>query len=46
MNLGLEGKKAIVTAASRGLGKAVALQLAEEGVELAICARGTESLQR
>jgi len=46
MNLGLEGKKAIVTAASRGLGKAVALQLAEEGVELAICARGIESLQR
>jgi len=46
MNLGLEGKKAIVTAASRGLGRAVALQLAEEGVELAICARGPESLGR
>lgn len=46
MNLGLEGKKAIVTAASRGLGRAVALRLAEEGVELAICARGTESLER
>jgi 3-oxoacyl-[acyl-carrier protein] reductase len=46
MNLGLEGKKAIVTAASRGLGRAVALRLAEEGAELAICARGTESLQR
>ncbi|MGH8546253.1 MAG: SDR family oxidoreductase [Gammaproteobacteria bacterium] len=46
MNLGLEGKKAIVTAASKGLGRAVALKLAEEGVELAICARGLESLQR
>jgi 3-oxoacyl-[acyl-carrier protein] reductase len=46
MNLGLEGKKAIVTAASRGLGRAVALRLAEEGVELAICARGVENLKR
>jgi 3-oxoacyl-[acyl-carrier protein] reductase len=46
MNLGFEGKKAIVTAASRGLGRAVALRLAEEGVELAICARGPESLRR
>lgn len=46
MNLGLKGKKAIVTAASKGLGKAVALRLAEEGVELAICARGAENLQR
>jgi 3-oxoacyl-[acyl-carrier protein] reductase len=46
MDLGLAGKKAIVTAASRGLGRAVALRLAEEGAELAICARGLESLQR
>ena len=46
MKLGLEGKKAIVTAASRGLGRAVALRLAEEGVELAICARGQENLAR
>ena len=46
MNLGLKGKKAIVTAASKGLGRAVALRLAEEGVELAICARGIEGLRR
>lgn len=46
MDLGLKGKKGIVTAASRGLGRAVALRLAEEGVELAICARGLESLRR
>jgi len=46
MNLGLKGKKAIVTAASKGLGRAVVLRLAEEGVELAICARGPENLQR
>lgn len=46
MDLGLKGKKGIVTAASKGLGRAVALRLAEEGVELAICARGLESLRR
>jgi 3-oxoacyl-[acyl-carrier protein] reductase len=46
MELGLNGKKAIVTAASKGLGRAIALRLAAEGVELAICARGPESLER
>jgi 3-oxoacyl-[acyl-carrier protein] reductase len=46
VNLGLKGKKAIVTAASKGLGRAIALRLADEGVELAICARGPESLRR
>jgi 3-oxoacyl-[acyl-carrier protein] reductase len=46
VNLGLKGKKAIVTAASKGLGRAIALCLADEGVELAICARGPESLRR
>ncbi len=39
MDLGLRGKVALVTAASRGLGKAVAVALAREGVRLAICAR-------
>lgn len=39
MNLGLTGKRAIVLAASRGLGRAVAECLAAEGCELAICAR-------
>ena len=42
MELGLTGKKAIVTAASRGLGKAAAEALAAEGAELAICARSDE----
>jgi 3-oxoacyl-[acyl-carrier protein] reductase len=46
MELGLKGKKAIVTAASKGLGRAIALRLAEEGAELAICARGPDSLER
>jgi len=42
MDLGLKGKKAIVEAASKGLGKGCALALAEEGVDLVINAR-TES---
>ena len=36
MDLGLHGKKAIVCAASKGLGKACAISLAREGVELVI----------
>lgn len=37
MDLGLEGKTAVVAAASRGLGKAAATALAREGARLAIC---------
>lgn len=44
MDLGLNGKVAVVTGASRGLGKAIAMQLAAEGCRLAICARGEEEL--
>ncbi len=44
MDLGLKGKSAVVTGASRGLGKAIAMQLAAEGCRLAICARGEEAL--
>jgi 3-oxoacyl-[acyl-carrier protein] reductase len=39
MDLGLKGKVAVVTGASAGIGKAIALGLATEGVALAICAR-------
>jgi len=46
MDLGLRGKTAIVCASSKGLGKAVALGLAEEGVNLTICARGKEALEK
>lgn len=44
MDLGLRGKVAMVTGASRGLGRAIALALAQEGARLSICARGGEAL--
>lgn len=44
MDLKLNRKVAVVAAASRGLGKAVAEALAKEGVNLAICARGKDVL--
>ncbi len=45
MDLGIKGKVAIVAASSKGLGKAVAMGLAEEGVKVTICARGEETLK-
>ena len=45
MDLGLRGRRAIVTAASRGLGLAAARSLAREGVALTINARGGEALE-
>lgn len=46
MNLGIDKKKALVCAASAGLGRAVAMQLAQEGVELFICARDEKALAK
>lgn len=46
MHLDLEGKVALVAASSRGLGRAVAEELAAEGADLVICARGEEQLMR
>jgi 3-oxoacyl-[acyl-carrier protein] reductase len=45
MDLGIAGKKALVCAASKGLGKGCALALAREGVDLLILARGREALE-
>jgi 3-oxoacyl-[acyl-carrier protein] reductase len=45
MDLGLTGRKALVCAASKGLGKGCALALAREGVEVTITARGAEALE-
>mgnify|MGYP006427209483 CR=1 FL=1 len=44
MDLGLNGKTAIVTGASRGIGKYIAEALAREGCNLAICARSEDDL--
>src|SRR6266496_142980 len=46
MNLGLCGKGVIVTGASNGIGRAVALAFAEEEANVAICARGKEALEK
>jgi NAD(P)-dependent dehydrogenase (short-subunit alcohol dehydrogenase family) len=45
MDLQLKGKTAVVTAASKGIGRAIALRLAGEGVNVAICARGEGALR-
>ncbi|MFF3100692.1 SDR family NAD(P)-dependent oxidoreductase [Viridibacillus arvi] len=44
MDLGLLGKVAIVTGSSKGIGLATALQLANEGADVTICARNEENL--
>lgn len=46
MDLGLKGKKAIVTASSQGIGKACALELAREGADVLMCARGEAELEK
>ncbi len=46
MDLGLKGRVAVVAAASKGLGRAVAKELACEGAEVAICARTASDLEK
>jgi len=45
MDLGLEGKRAIVTGGSLGIGKAIARELAREGADVVIVARTKDTLE-
>ena len=45
MDLELAGKRALVTGGSRGIGKAIALELAQEGAEVAIAARDVARIE-
>jgi 3-oxoacyl-[acyl-carrier protein] reductase len=45
MDLGLAGKSAVVCAASRGLGRAIALGLAREGADVTICSRDEDRIR-
>ena len=45
MDFGLTGKTAIVAGGSRGIGKAIALELAREGVDIVLAARGKDELE-
>jgi len=45
MDLGISGKRALVLASSRGLGKGIAVALAREGVHVLLCGRSAETLE-
>jgi 3-oxoacyl-[acyl-carrier protein] reductase len=46
MDLGIRGRRALVCASSKGLGRGCAAALAEAGVDLVLNARGAEALER
>ena len=46
MDLRLQGHKALITGASRGIGRAIAAELLREGASVAICARQAEALDQ
>ena len=46
MELGLSGKKALITGSTKGIGRAIVESLMSEGVEVAICARNAEEVEK
>jgi 3-oxoacyl-[acyl-carrier protein] reductase len=46
VDLGIKGRRAIICASSKGLGRACAMQLANEGVHVTLTARGAETLKK
>jgi NAD(P)-dependent dehydrogenase (short-subunit alcohol dehydrogenase family) len=46
MDLGLKGKKAVITGGSRGIGRAIANLMIAEGADVAICARNGEEVEK
>src|SRR5258706_12439180 len=46
MDFGIKGKVAVICAASKGLGRAVAHELAAEGASIVMCARGEKALNK
>ncbi len=46
MDLGLRGKVALITGASRGIGRAIAVELATEGANVGICSRHRDALEQ
>ena len=45
MDLGLRGKKAIVTGATKGIGRAIVELFAQEGVDIGLCARTEDEVE-